>query len=214
MNFQVKNVDWQKMQGLVPAIVQNIDNKQILMMGYMNQAALTQTLNTKRVTFYSRSKETLWVKGETSGNFLELYDISVDCDQDCLLIMARPIGPTCHLGNASCFNTQREVSIDIIAYLEQTILQRRTQEVEGSYVNSLFKQGLAKIAQKVGEEGVEVAIAAVQGDKQNLRNEAADLFFHLLVLLQANEIAFGEVLQLLNERSKEKRQVSNVDVLS
>lgn len=204
VNFAVNNIDWTKMNNLIPAIVQDKATKEILMLGYMNQEALTQTLETKQVTFYSRRKKALWVKGEISGNTLELCDITSDCDQDSLLLLVKPLGPTCHKGSQSCFDSPGSNKADIIMALEQTIELRRKQEIEGSYVCSLFQEGMSRIAQKVGEEGVEVALAAVQGDKKALCEEVADLLFHTLVLLQANKLTFDLILQILQERNLKK----------
>ncbi|MFI4938472.1 MAG: bifunctional phosphoribosyl-AMP cyclohydrolase/phosphoribosyl-ATP diphosphatase HisIE [Candidatus Berkiellales bacterium] len=194
MTFAIATLDWEKMNDLIPAIVQDIETQKILMLGYMNQAALEQTLKTQRVTFYSRSRKALWEKGETSSNALILCDILTDCDQDALLILAKPVGPTCHLKTQSCFNQ------NVISRLEEIILQRQKDLPIDSYVAKLLNAGIARIAQKVGEEGVEVALAAALEDKQALCNEVADLLFHVLVLLRAREINFSEVLGVLTSR--------------
>lgn len=194
------NLDWQKMDNLIPAIVQDADSRQILMLGYMNQEALAKTMETGLVTFYSRSKQALWTKGETSENFLRLVDISSDCDQDALLILARPQGPTCHLGTTSCFKD--EVSQDILTRLQVLLAQRYAERPSGSYTSELFAEGTKRIAQKVGEEGVEVALAATTGDKQEFISESADLLFHLLVLCQDKAVKFAEIMAELQKRQQ------------
>ncbi|SMF78266.1 bifunctional phosphoribosyl-AMP cyclohydrolase/phosphoribosyl-ATP diphosphatase HisIE [Pseudobacteriovorax antillogorgiicola] len=195
----INQVNWQKVDGLVPAVVQDANSKDVLMLGYMNQEALAQTIETRRVTFFSRSKSRLWTKGETSGHFLELEEISLDCDQDTFLIKARPIGPTCHLGTKTCFG---DVATDVsfLKELSNVIEQRFEQRPEGSYVSRLIDKGLHKMAQKVGEEGVEVALAAKDDDKQEFLGESADLLFHLMVLLKAKNCTIEEVCQVLYDR--------------
>jgi phosphoribosyl-ATP pyrophosphohydrolase/phosphoribosyl-AMP cyclohydrolase len=200
MNFAIDQLAWDKMNGLIPAIVQDNITHQTLMLGYMNAASLAQTIETKLVTFFSRSKNALWVKGDTSGNQLQLCEIFADCDQDALLITATPTGAICHQGTQSCFNTLENDGV--IARLESTIVQRKQQPSNNSYVAKLFAQGLQRIAQKVGEEGVEVALAAMGTDPQALTEEAADLLFHLLVLLQAKDLCYADVLAVLQKRSK------------
>jgi phosphoribosyl-ATP pyrophosphohydrolase/phosphoribosyl-AMP cyclohydrolase len=199
--MNVETLAWEKMEGLIPAVVQDEKTRKILMLGYMNQESLAMTLASKRVTFYSRSKKALWTKGETSGHFLTLCDIYPDCDGDSLLILATPLGPTCHQGTASCF-VQDDVQADVITQLEKTIQQRQQQPQAGSYVCSLLEKGIARMAQKVGEEGVEVALAAVAENKQSLCEEVADLLFHVLVLLQAKELSFNEILNVLARRAQ------------
>lgn len=199
MTNLLDKLDWQKMDGLLPVVVQDEKTNHILMLGYMNQDALLQTLATKRVTFYSRSKEALWIKGETSGNYLHFCDIFSDCDGDSLLIKARPQGPTCHQGTISCFKS--DAPEDIFSNLEKTIESRYIERPKGSYVSKLFEEGLARIAQKVGEEGVEVALAAVVENKQTLMNEVSDLLFHVLVLLKAREIPFKDIVSVLQQRA-------------
>jgi phosphoribosyl-ATP pyrophosphohydrolase/phosphoribosyl-AMP cyclohydrolase len=200
--FDYSLLDWQKMNGLIPAIVQDKDSNQILMLGYMNQEALAKTIESNLVTFYSRSKASLWTKGETSGNYLTVCHIDHDCDKDAILIKATAQGPTCHLGNTSCFAEQCDKNM--IAYLEETIRLRKNQPIEDSYTSSLFNAGLMKIAQKVGEEGVEVALAGVVQDKDALCNELADLFFHMLVLTAARDLRFEDVLSVLSARAAKK----------
>lgn len=199
MKIDLLKLDWNKMQGLLPVIVQEVNTHQILMLGYMNQAALTQTLETQFVTFYSRSKQSLWVKGETSGNRLQFCDLQVDCDGDALLVKAKPQGETCHLGKFSCFDQEASL-FNVINNLEMIIKERQYDRPENSYVVTLLKSGIARMAQKVGEEGVEVALAAALEDNQTLCEEVADLLFHVLVLLCAKNITFEEVLMILKNR--------------
>jgi len=195
-----EQVNWQKMKGLVPAIIQDSQTGKVLMLGYMNEAALNRTLSSKQVTFYSRSRKTLWVKGETSGNYLELVDISVDCDNDSLLVLANPIGPTCHKGESSCFQTGYQSQQTILDELQTVIAMRDKQRPENSYTSKLLSQGISHIAQKVGEEGLEVALSAVDPTQNNLCEEVADLLYHLLVLLQAKRIPLNDVFGVLQKR--------------
>jgi phosphoribosyl-ATP pyrophosphohydrolase/phosphoribosyl-AMP cyclohydrolase len=200
------SLDWPKGDGLLPAIVQDADTQQVLMLGYMNADALQQTLATKRVTFFSRAKNRLWVKGETSGHFLDLVDVEADCDQDALLVRARPHGPTCHRGTCSCFGAGGGASgVGFLAELERTVAQRIADGDEKSYTARLVREGVKRVAQKVGEEGVETALAATAGDNAELANEAADLLFHLLVLLQAKGLTLGDALRVLEQRHAAKR---------
>ncbi|MCS5710411.1 bifunctional phosphoribosyl-AMP cyclohydrolase/phosphoribosyl-ATP diphosphatase HisIE [Candidatus Berkiella aquae] len=203
MNELINKLDWNKMNGLIPAIVQDINTQKVLMLGYMNQAALQQTLSTKIVTFYSRSRNTLWVKGETSGNYLQFCEIVNDCDNDSLLLMVKPLGPTCHQGTNSCYGEGNNIST-VIEQLEKIIMQRQKQMPTESYTAKLFSLGLERIAQKVGEEGVEVALAGVLSEGNKLCEEVADLLFHVLVLLRAREIPFSEVLAVLVARNLRK----------
>lgn len=191
------HLDWQKQNGLVPAIVQDADSLQVLMLGYMNADALAQTLATGNVTFYSRSKQRLWVKGETSGNFLKLIKLEADCDNDTLLVQAKPSGPACHLGRNSCFP---EAPQHFLHTLEQRIAARKTASPESSYSRRLMDKGLPKVAQKVGEEAVETVIAALAEDRPALLNESADLIYHLLLLLQTKEVALNDVIAVLKQR--------------
>jgi phosphoribosyl-ATP pyrophosphohydrolase/phosphoribosyl-AMP cyclohydrolase len=190
-------LDWQKQGGLIPAIVQDANSMQILMLGYMNQEALAQTLQIGKVTFFSRSKNRLWTKGESSGHFLDLVSIEADCDNDSLLIQAKPNGPTCHLQRASCFENAPQY---FLTELENRIAQRKQADPNTSYSKRLMDSGLAKVAQKVGEEAVETVIAALVEDEQALLNESADLVYHLLVLLQTKDIALSRVLDVLKQR--------------
>lgn len=197
------NIDelaWQKMDNLIPAIIQHAATGAILMQGYMNQASLSATLTSGKATFFSRSKQALWVKGETSGNFLEVQQVLTDCDNDSLLIACLPIGPSCHLGTESCFPEQKLTQQNFLSQLEQVIESRKGDAPEDSYTAHLFSRGTIKIAQKVGEEGVEVALAAVAETKEDLLGECADLFYHTLVLLADKEIALSEVMAVLQKR--------------
>lgn len=196
------DVDFEKGNGLVPAIVQDADSLQVLMLGYMNAQALEKTQDSGLVTFYSRSRNTLWTKGETSGNTLELVDITIDCDNDTLLVMARPKGPTCHTGTTSCFGESEAPGLGFLAALESLIEGRKTASAESSYTASLLQGPLRRAAQKVGEEGVETALAAVAETPDKLISESADLIYHLLVLLAAKDIKFTDVIEELRGRHK------------
>jgi phosphoribosyl-ATP pyrophosphohydrolase/phosphoribosyl-AMP cyclohydrolase len=198
----IENLAWQKMDGLIPAIVQDAFDGRVLMQGFMNEEALTKTLESGKVTFWSRSRQTLWTKGETSENYLDLVDINVDCDQDCLLVRARPEGPTCHLGSDTCFDTEFDVipELAFLARLERVIATRNENRPEDSYTTKLFESGVKRIAQKVGEEGVETALAAVAGDDDELLNESADLIYHLLVLLRSRKLELGSMVEVLKNR--------------
>ncbi|MFT5336677.1 MAG: phosphoribosyl-ATP pyrophosphohydrolase/phosphoribosyl-AMP cyclohydrolase [Sphingobacteriales bacterium] len=190
-------IDFKKGDGLVPAIIQDQQSGQVLMLGYMNEEAYNITLAREKVTFWSRSKSRLWVKGEESGNFLDLISITKDCDSDALLVKVNPHGPTCHTGTCSCFG-EAEFGI---AYLEKTINQRwESKEDAPSYVRSLQEKGIKKIAQKVGEEGVEVALEAMTDNREELIGELGDLWFHSLVLMKAKGVKMEEVLALLEQR--------------
>ena len=192
------SLDWGKTAGLLPAIVQDAGTLQVLMLGYMDRAALAATLTTGRVTFFSRSRQRAWTKGETSGNTLELVAVRADCDADALLVLARPRGPTCHLGSQSCFGAEAPGST--LALLDRVVAGREAERPEGSYTSRLFEAGVQRIAQKVGEEGVETALAAVAGDDAQLLGEAADLAYHLLVLLRARGLGLADVERILAER--------------
>jgi phosphoribosyl-ATP pyrophosphohydrolase/phosphoribosyl-AMP cyclohydrolase len=196
----IEQLAWDKMDNLIPAIIQHQDTGAILMQGYMSKGALTATIETGKATFFSRSKQALWVKGETSGNFLNVSQIVTDCDQDSLLLACRPLGPSCHLGTESCFVEQKLSQQNFLSQLEQVIASRKGQSSETSYTASLFAKGTTKIAQKVGEEGVEVALAAVAETKEDLLGECADLFYHTLVLLQDQNIELSEVMAVLQQR--------------
>jgi len=196
----IAELAWQKMDNLIPAIIQHAATGAVLMQGYMNQDSLSATLETGKATFYSRSKQGLWVKGETSGNFLEVKQVLTDCDSDSLLIACQPIGPTCHLGTESCFPEQKLSQQNFLSQLENVIESRKGDKPEESYTAHLFSRGTTKIAQKVGEEGVEVALAAVAETKDDLLGECADLFYHTLVLLADKEIELSEVMAVLQQR--------------
>jgi len=199
---QIAQLDWEKVDGLMPAIVQDAFNGKVLMLGYMNQEALAKTLALNKVTFFSRTKERLWTKGETSGDVLSLQDISIDCDNDTLLVMATPAGPTCHLGTQSCFNDSKGFDLDFIGHLNSVIDGRYNNPEEKSYTASLFKSGVKRMAQKVGEEGVEVALAAATDDRDELINESSDLLYHLLVLLRGKDVPLTEIMDNLRSRHK------------
>jgi phosphoribosyl-AMP cyclohydrolase / phosphoribosyl-ATP pyrophosphohydrolase len=190
------NIDFSK--GLVPVIVQDNDSLQVLMVGYMNQKAFDKTQKEKRVTFFSRSKNRLWTKGETSGNYLDVVEILSDCDNDSILIKVNPCGPTCHTGRKSCFGD--EDSKGFIYRLEQVIKQRIENDANNSYTNKLYKRGINKVAQKVGEEAVELVIEAKDNNIDLFKNEAADLLYHLLVLLKTKEVKFSDVEEILKSR--------------
>ena len=189
--------------GLVPAIVQDATTKNVLMLGYMNAEAVQKTQKTAKVTFFSRSKNRLWTKGEKSGHFLELHSIQVDCDNDTLLVQAQPVGPTCHTGSDTCWNEANTMSYGFLTTLENTIAARKlVGEADQSYVASLFKKGINKIAQKVGEEAVETVIEAKDDNAELFLNESADLLFHYLILLQAKGFSLEEVITVLKARKK------------
>ena len=193
-------IDFEKGNGLVPAIVQDADTLQVLMLGYMNEEAVTKTQETGLVTFYSRSRETLWTKGETSGNTLSLVSLQEDCDADTLLVMARPAGPTCHEGTVSCFGEDGADGVGFLGYLDTLIKDRKSAEPSKSYTAKLLQGPLVKAAQKVGEEGVETALAAVAESDDAFKGEAADLLYHLLVLLAAKDVLLAEVIDVLQSR--------------
>jgi len=193
-------IDFEKGGGLVPAIVQDADTLQVLMLGYMNAASVAKTEETGLVTFYSRSRETLWTKGETSGNTLALVSMIVDCDKDTILVKARPAGPTCHTGTVSCFGEDGADGVGFLSYLETLIEGRKTADPESSYTAGLLQGPLRRAAQKVGEEGVETALAAVTETDDKLVSEAADLFYHTLVLLAAKDVKLAAVIAELKGR--------------
>jgi phosphoribosyl-ATP pyrophosphohydrolase/phosphoribosyl-AMP cyclohydrolase len=206
-NTDLTRLDWPKGDGLLPAIVQHSLSGEVLMLGYMNADALAQTQASGHVTFFSRSKQRLWTKGESSSNVLALKSIRIDCDADTLLIQAEPHGPTCHTGTSSCFGDSTDVRppLGFLAELDALVAQRHTERPEGSYTTSLFEGGIRRIAQKVGEEGVETALAAVvQGDAE-LLGESADLIFHLTVALRARGLSLGDVVGVLGERYHRER---------
>ncbi|GAB2506009.1 bifunctional phosphoribosyl-AMP cyclohydrolase/phosphoribosyl-ATP diphosphatase HisIE [Pseudoxanthomonas sangjuensis] len=205
-----EKLDWAKGGGLVPAIVQDADTLRVLMLGYMNADALAATRASGHVTFHSRSKQRLWTKGESSGHFLDLVDIRADCDDDTLLVLARPHGPTCHLGRASCFpdapGTREDAlpgaDLAFLAELDALVAERERERPDGSYTTKLFEAGVRRIAQKVGEEGVETSLAAVAQDDAALLGESADLLYHLLVLLRARGLSLGDAVGVLRQRHR------------
>ena len=202
MKTDAKTIDWAKGGGLVPAIVQDADTLQVLMLGYMNEAALAKTHETGLVTFHSRSRDTLWTKGETSGNTLALVSITTDCDSDTLLVMARPKGPTCHEGTVSCFGEDGASGAGFLGHLSRVIESRKGADPSESYTAKLLAGPLVKAAQKVGEEGVETALAAVAETEAEFVGEAADLFYHLLVLLAAKDVPLNDVIARLQLRHR------------
>lgn len=204
--INVENVNWEKINNLLPVIIQNIITCEILMLGYMNQEALKKTLKEKRVTFFSRTKNRLWTKGESSGNFLNVVDMSLDCDNDTLLILANPIGETCHTGSESCFyqfENKEQPDWIFFSKLERLIASRKGASPDSSYTAQLYAKGTKRIAQKVGEEGVETALAATVKDRDETICEAADLAYHLTVLLQNADLNWADVIKKLKERHKE-----------
>ncbi|WP_299242342.1 bifunctional phosphoribosyl-AMP cyclohydrolase/phosphoribosyl-ATP diphosphatase HisIE [uncultured Aquimarina sp.] len=195
INFNKNN------DGLVPAIIQDAITKNVLMLGYMNEEAYQKTLESKKVTFFSRTKNRLWTKGEESGNFLNLVDLKNDCDKDTLLITVNPVGPTCHKGSDTCWNETNEQSFGFLTDLENTIQDRKeNQDNEKSYVASLFRKGINKVAQKVGEEAVEVVIEAKDDNEKLFLDESADLLFHYLILLQAKGYKLDDIVKVLKNR--------------
>ncbi|HDT2999433.1 TPA: bifunctional phosphoribosyl-AMP cyclohydrolase/phosphoribosyl-ATP diphosphatase HisIE [Proteus mirabilis] len=200
-NTKLTQLDWQKVDNLMPAIIQNAISGDVLMLGYMDKAALEMTLNSGKVTFYSRTKQRLWTKGETSGNFLKLVDIYPDCDNDTLLILAHPIGPTCHNGTESCF-APAQSQWGFLYELENLLRERKSASPDSSYTAQLYASGTKRIAQKVGEEGVETALAATVNDREELKNEASDLLYHLMVLLQDQSLSLSDVIDCLQTRHK------------
>jgi phosphoribosyl-AMP cyclohydrolase / phosphoribosyl-ATP pyrophosphohydrolase len=193
-------LDWNKDNGLLPTIVQDWRSGAVLMLGYMNAQALQTTQQSGKVTFFSRSKGRLWTKGETSGHFLLLKSLYVDCDADTILIHAQPQGPTCHLGTASCFGDGSAPPLEFLARLDRLVADRERDRPKGSYTTELFEAGIRRIAQKVGEEAVETALAAVVESDQALLGEAADLLYHLLILLRARNLSLDSVVETLKAR--------------
>ena len=200
--IEISKLQFEKLNGLLPCVVQDAKTDKVLMLGFMNAEALDKTIAEKRVTFFSRSKQRLWTKGETSGNFLELVDVLQDCDRDTLLVKVNPKGPSCHTGADTCFN---EVNAEFSIFsLEKIVADRKSNPKKGSYTNSLFDSGINKIAQKVGEEAVEMVIESKDNNKELFLNEAADLMFHYLVLLQAKNHSLKDVTEILKKRHAEK----------
>lgn len=199
---KISALDWEKGGGLIPTIVQDYDSGQVLMLGYVNQESMERTIATNRVTFFSRSRKTIWQKGETSGNTLQLVRWAIDCDSDTILILAKPDGPTCHTGQVSCFGKGASGAWGFLEELEAHLKIRRQDSTGQSYTAKLLESGIHRVAQKVGEEGIETVIAAVSGDKGDLANETADLVYHVLVLLLARGMSWKEVLGVLAQRKK------------
>lgn len=196
----IDQVDFDKEGGLVPAVIQDAQTSKVLMLGYMNEEALGQTLESKKVTFFSRSKQRLWTKGESSKNFLNLVSISLDCDNDSLLVKVNPEGPTCHTGDDTCWGESNETGASFLDYLGEVIKDRKSLPLEDSYTARMFQKGINKLAQKVGEEAVELVIEAKDDNDELFKNEAADLIFHYLMLLEAKEFSISDIVQVLKER--------------
>jgi len=197
---QISYLNWKKMKGLLPTIVQNSISGEVLMLGYMNKQALNLTISSKKVTFFSRKTNSLWIKGRTSGNYLNVLDISSDCDNDSLLVLVKPIGPTCHLKNDSCFKINVN-NFNYINYLEKLLEEKKNSSSLSSYTSSLYLKGTNRIAQKVGEESVETILAAVTNNKKELINECSDLLYHLLVLLHDQKLDFNTIISNLKKRN-------------
>ncbi len=195
-------LDFEKQNGLIPAIVQDFRTKKVLMLGFMNEEAYKKTLDTKMATFFSRSRNELWTKGETSGNYLHVKEIIADCDKDTVLIKAEPTGPVCHTGKDTCFSEDNTTGLEFIQYLSEIIKDRKDNPSQESYTSSLFEKGINKIAQKVGEEAVELVIESKDSNRELFLNEAADLLFHYLVLLEAKGIDILDVMEVLESRHK------------
>ena len=196
-------LDFEKMGGLIPAIIQDSCTGKVLMLGFMNEESLAKTEETGKVTFYSRTKNRLWTKGETSGNFLNVVSIATDCDNDTLLIKVKPVGPVCHTGNDTCFGEVNDTDLFFLSYLQDFIDKRKAEMPEGSYTTSLFKKGVNRMAQKVGEEAVETVIEATNGTDEGFLYEASDLIYHLIVLLTSKGHRIEELAQELKKRHKE-----------
>ena len=195
------NIDFAKCGGLVPAIIQDADTRQVLMLGYMNQEALDKTLSSGLVTFFSRTRQTLWTKGETSGNYLKLVDIKTDCDNDTLLVRVHPVGPVCHTGSDTCWNEANESNpLTFLSHLQNFIEKRHEEMPEGSYTTSLFRDGLNRMSQKVGEEALELVIEATNGTNERLIYEGADMLYHLIVLLTSKGLRIEDLAKELQVR--------------
>ncbi|MGM9840275.1 MAG: bifunctional phosphoribosyl-AMP cyclohydrolase/phosphoribosyl-ATP diphosphatase HisIE [Sodaliphilus sp.] len=201
------DIDFNKLGGLVPAVVQDAHTKNVLMVGFMNQEALDKTLETKKVTFWSRTRQKLWTKGEQSGHFLDLVKMEVDCDRDTLLVHAIPNGPVCHTGSATCFSNDNSYGVGFLSFLQDFINRRRDEMPEGSYTTSLFKAGVNRMAQKVGEEALETALEAANGTPGRMIYEASDMLYHLIVLLASKGLRIEDVVADLESRhGKTKNQ--------
>ena len=204
-NDFINSIAWSKVNNLLPVIVQDFKSCEVLMLGYMNEEALRESLKQKKVVFYSRTKQRLWLKGEESGHYLNIVEMGLDCDKDTLLVLANPVGATCHTGSISCFEeTSKKGDFAFLSRLERLINSRKNGDTSKSYTSELFAKGTKRIAQKVGEEGVETALAAASGDKNELLNEGADLLFHLCVLLADKNVNLNEIITILKERNAKK----------
>lgn len=205
INISVESIDFKKMDGLVPAIIQDSKSQKVLMLGFMNEEAYKKTVETGKVTFFSRTRNTLWTKGETSGNFLNLVDIKLDCDKDTLLIQVNPVGPVCHTGADTCWNEKNEINpLLFLTYLQDFIEKRHEEMPEGSYTTSLFKDGINRMAQKVGEEALEAVIEATNGTNERLVYEGSDFLYHLIVLLTAKGLRIEDLAKELQVRHNPK----------
>lgn len=201
INISVESIDFKKMDGLVPAIIQDSKSQKVLMLGFMNEEAYKKTVETGKVTFFSRTRNALWTKGETSGNFLNVVDIKLDCDKDTLLIQVNPVGPVCHTGADTCWNEKNEVNpLLFLTYLQDFIEKRHEEMPEGSYTTSLFKDGINRMAQKVGEEALEAVIEATNGTNERLVYEGSDFLYHLIVLLTAKGLRIEDLAKELQVR--------------
>jgi len=205
MSELLQKINFEKVNGLIPAVIQDILTGQVLMLGYMNEEALKKTIADNIVTFYSRTKNRLWTKGESSGNFLHLKEIDLDCDGDTLLIKVVADGPTCHTGDETCFHKQSGGKSGFLNYLKTIIQDRKNNPDDSSYTSSLFKKGINKVAQKVGEEAVELVIEAKDDNEELFKNEAADLMYHYLVLLEAKNVDLDVIMDVLIERHSKKK---------
>lgn len=201
-DFDIKSIDFTKGDGLIPAVVQDADTLQVLTLAYMDEAALAETLESGQATFFSRSRGGRWRKGETSGDFLNVVSVTPDCDADAVVVKVRPVGNACHLNRTSCFGDEVAPGVGQLAKLERTIAVRAAADPQESWTARLMQQGIKRIAQKVGEEGVETALAAVDGPDEEMASEAADLIYHLLVLLQARSMKLKDVIDVLKSREK------------
>lgn len=199
-------LDFDKMDGLIPAIIQDAQTKNVLMLGFMNSEAYEKTIESKKVTFYSRTKQHLWTKGETSGNFLNIVSIEEDCDHDTLLIKVVPEGPVCHTGSATCFNNDNSFGIQFLSFLQDFIDKRHKEMPEGSYTTSLFQSGINRMAQKVGEEALETVIEATNGTNGRLVYEASDMLYHLIVLLSEKGLRIEDLADALYQRHNKKKE--------
>ena len=204
--INAENLNWEKVDGLIPAIIQDVATRQVLMLGYMNAEAVALTQETGKVHFYSRTKQRIWKKGETSGNTFKLVQMAPDCDGDTLLVDVRPKGPACHTGTVTCFGDDPAPGLGFLAHLRAIIKKRRKEKPKNSYVGDLLARAPKKPAQKVGEEGVEVAMAAVSESKSELAGEAADLIFHLMVLLESRDLSLDDVVAVLRKRHAVRAQ--------